>query len=303
MSLRRIRRLADLVDFYGRRIILRQRIPLLASFKLTYRCNINCRGCPFHLRAQEEGAQISWDQAIAALETLKVRGTRIIVFEGGEPLIWRDGSHDINDLVGYAKRLFSTVALTTNGTLPLDVPADILWVSLDGLKVTQDKLRCDSFDRIRRNLQATKHPRIFIHFTMNSENWRDLEGLLKLLEQVPSVKGVTIQLFYPYGQGEAPLTLQPEERRIALEKAIELRKHYPLLNSRHSLKVMIDNKWRCHEDILINVDPDGRITQGCYVKDRGRINCPDCGFTPVAEASGAIDLNIESMVAGIRIFL
>jgi hypothetical protein len=39
------------------------------------------------------------------------------------------------------------------------------------------------------------------------------------------------------------------------------------------------------------------------VKSRGRINCPDCGFTPVAEASGALDLNIGSLLAGSRVFL
>lgn len=304
MTRRRIIRGLDLFNFFWQRKALRRKIPLLASFKLTYQCNINCRGCPFHLRAHDgDDVQMTWEQALAALAILKERGTRIVVFEGGEPLLWSDGGHTLSELVLHAQKLFSTVAVTTNGTLPLNVPADILWVSLDGLPATQDRLRSGSFDRVWQNLKTAHHPRIFIHFTMNSENWRDLEGLLELLDELPVVRGVTVQLFYPYGQGEAPLSLRPEERRAALENVLRLKNKYPILNSRRSLRAMIVNDWRCHDDILINVDPDGQVTMGCYARNRGPISCPDCGFTPVAEASGALDLHPGSLLAGLRIFM
>ena len=51
-------------------------------------------------------------------------------------------------------------------------------------------------------------------------------------------------------------------------------------------------------NILVNVDPDGSVTRGCYVKSRGEINCAACGFTPIAEASGALDLVPGSIYAG-----
>jgi MoaA/NifB/PqqE/SkfB family radical SAM enzyme len=288
---RRIIRGLDLFTFFWQRKVLRQTIPLLASFKLTYRCNINCRGCPFHLRAHADNAHLTWEQALTALAILQKEGTRIIVFEGGEPLLWSDGGHTFSELVVYAKKLFSTVAVT------LDVPTDILWVSLDGLPATQDRLRSGSFDQVWQNLKTANHPRLFIHFTMNRENWRDFEELLALLKELPSVRGVTVQLFYPYGQGEASLALSPAERRAALATVLRLKNTYPILNSRRVLQAMIANDWRCHDDILINVDPDGQVTRGCYA------SCPDCGFTPVAEASGALDLYPSSLLAGGRIFL
>ncbi|MBI4634426.1 MAG: radical SAM protein [Deltaproteobacteria bacterium] len=294
---------ADLLNFFLARKVFRQKPPLIASFKLTYRCNLACRTCPFHLRANEENAHMSWDGAVNALAALKNCGTRIVVFEGGEPLLWRDGAHDFPELVTYAKKLFLRVGVTTNGTLPLDVPADVLWVSLDGLKETHDRLRSGSFDRAWNNLRVTKHPKVFVHFTMNRENWRELEYLLKRLGEIPAVWGTTLQLFYPYGQGEEALSLSPAERREALETAIRLKKNYPLLNSRSGLKAMIENTWSCHDDILVNVDPGGTITSGCYVKNRGTISCRDCGFTPVTEASGALDLSVPSLFAGWRIFL
>ena len=294
----------SLLDFYFRRRILGRKIPLIASFKLTYRCNLRCSGCPFHRRAHEAGAHMSWEGAITALDALQRLGTRIVVFEDGEPLLWRDGSHHVRDLVDYARSRFFRVAATTNGTLPLDLPVHILWVSLDGLKETHDRLRSDSFDRAWANLQATEHPRVMVHITVNRENWKELEGLLEKIGELPAVRGVTVQFFYPYEQGEEPLALSPRERKAAIEMIIALKKRgYPIANSTGRLRGMIENNWRCHDDILVNVDPDGTITRGCYVKNRGAVHCQNCGFTPVAEASGALDLNPGAILVGWRIFL
>jgi len=294
----------DLSWFFLQRKILKRKIPLLASFKVTYRCNLACRACPFHLRSDDKEAHISWNMAIGALESLRRSGARVVVFEGGEPLLWRDGSYRLHDLVLYAREHFLRVAVTTNGTLPLDVPSHTLWVSLDGLKETHDYLRSDSFDQICSNIKKTKHPRVFIHCTLNRRNWRNVDDLAKWVHEMPTLKGMTFQFFYPYNQGEDDLSLSPEERRAAIIKLLELKKSgLPILNSVGRLKAMVDNSWRCHDDILINVDPDGTITKGCYVKSRGEINCDACGFTPVAEASGALDFFPGSLYAGWRLFL
>jgi len=293
----------DLLDFYLRRKILRQRIPLLASFKLTYHCNLSCSACPFHGRATENNSHITWDGAVNALDALKKLGTRIVVFEGGEPFLWHDGNHDLHDLVNYAKKRFLRVAVTTNGTFPLDVPADVVWVSIDGLNETHDRLRSGSFERVWSNLKSADHPRVLVHFTLNRLNWHELNQLVGQLKHIPAVKGFSVQLFYPYDQGESSLALSPYERKSALESVIRLKKSYPIINSERCLKNMIGNNWHCHDDVLINVDPDGKLTQGCYVKSRGKVKCRDCGFTPVAEASGALNLQPGSILAGWRAYL
>lgn len=294
----------DLSLFYWQRKIHGRNIPLLASFKVTYRCNLTCLACPYHLRSNDDNAHMSWDTAIAAMESLRRRGTRFLVFEGGEPMLWHDGPYRLHDLVRYARKRFLRVAVTTNGTLPLDVPADILWVSIDGMQETQDKLRSNSFERACSNIRTTKHSRVFIHCTLNRLNWRDVESLAKWVQDMPTVQGMTVQFFYPYNQGEDDLALSGEDRRAVINKLINLKKRgLPILNSSGRLKAMIENRWRCNNDILINVDPDGTITKGCYVKSRGEINCDSCGFTPVAEASGALDFIPGSLWAGWRLFL
>lgn len=247
---------------------------------------------------------MSWDNAVAALNALKARGTGIITFEGGEPLLWRDGKYRLHDLVDYAKRRFLRVAVTTNGTLRLDVPADVVWVSIDGLRETHNRLRSASFDRLWHNLSTATGPaRLMVHFTLNRLNWRELEGVARKLKELPAVKGLSLQIFYPYGQGESDLALAGEERRAALEWAIELKKSYPIINSARCLRSMIRNDWRCRDDLLINVDPDSRISQGCYVKGRGRIECGQCGFTPIAEASAALSLRPTSLLTGWQAYL
>ncbi|MDD5169983.1 MAG: radical SAM protein [Syntrophales bacterium] len=299
----RLRQLFSLGAIFIRRRVLQQNIPLLASFKLTYQCNLTCLACPFHLRGLEEKAHMSWHAAAATLDEIRRRGARIVVFEGGEPFLWQDGRYDLNDLINYAKKLFMCVAVTTNGTFLLNTPADILWVSLDGQRECHNRLRSQSFDRVWSNLQMAKHGRLMIHFTINRENRRDIRPLLENLVKMPVVRGMTVQFFYPYNQGEAPLSLTAEERRETIEEVVRLKRQgFPILNSVSRLTAMINNTWRCHDDILINVDPDGTITSGCYVKNRGDINCRACGFTPVAEASGALDLRPGSIRSGWSIF-
>lgn len=212
--------LLSLAGFYFRRKILRQSLPLLASFKLTYQCNLACRACPFHIRAQNIGSCMNWGRAVALLAELHRIGCRIVVFEGGEPFLWRDGDRGLRNLIWYAKTLFLRVCITTNGTFPLDVPADVIWVSIDGLRETHNLLRSNSFDTIWENLLGAPHRNILIHYTVNRMNWLDVELLLKKIRDLPSVCGMTVQFFYPYGQGEEDLFLEGTERKKAIENLL-----------------------------------------------------------------------------------
>ena len=90
---------------------------------------------------------MGWRAATAALDALHRAGCRIVVFEGGEPLLWRDGARSFADLARCARERFLCTAATTNGTLPLDVPVDVLWVSLDGTRETHNRLRSGSWWR------------------------------------------------------------------------------------------------------------------------------------------------------------
>ncbi|MCU0577758.1 MAG: hypothetical protein MUD15_13200 [Desulfobacterota bacterium] len=299
-----MRRIAGILKFFWRSRLLGRDIPLIASVKLSYRCNLACRACPFHSLSGGPETHMTWDTARRSLDTLAQSGCPIVVFEGGEPLLWEDGGHSFSDLALYARERFSCVAATTNGTLDLDVPTDILWVSIDGTRDTHNVLRSGSYDGVMENLRFARHPRLYVHTTLNRLNWKELRRVVETVTTIPAVKGITVQLFYAYDQGEDDLALSAQDRQNALLSALALKKEgYPVLNSSWSLKAMINNTWTCRERLLANINPDGRMSVGCYVKDRGRVVCTRCGFTPVAEASGAYALVPGALLAGMRVFL
>jgi MoaA/NifB/PqqE/SkfB family radical SAM enzyme len=179
-------------------LVLRRKIPLLASFKLTYRCNLRCSGCPYHHRAPGGDSKLSWQQSLDAPNRLRRLGCLLVIFEGGEPLLWTDGDHSFSDLVRVARTMFFKVGATTNGTVSLDLPTDLLWVSLDGSREQHNRRRDGSFDLALDNIRASRHKRIFIHYTVNRENIADIPILADMLELEANIKGIIFQFFYPY---------------------------------------------------------------------------------------------------------
>ncbi|MHC5039751.1 MAG: radical SAM protein [Planctomycetota bacterium] len=90
--------------------------PILAGFKLTHRCNLRCLHCPFWKRG---GRDLDFPGVVEALHRLRDLGVLMVIFEGGEPLLWKDGERGFADVVNAASPLFLRVGVTTNGTLPL----------------------------------------------------------------------------------------------------------------------------------------------------------------------------------------
>ena len=272
--------------------------PFLASFKLTQRCNLHCEPCPFW---RQPTPDLPWGQVISSLAKLRQRGSRIVIFEGGEPLIWQDGAYRFKDVVAEARKLFLVVGATTNGTQPLDVGTDVLWVSLDGLQATHDRLRGTGvFQQALANIQANRTSCVYAHLTANRQNAAELPELIKFLRG--KVQGITVQLYYPYG-GKDNLWLPPDERERLLRQVIQLKQSgYPILNSIPGLRALMRGSWRCVDSLVDNVHPDGSLQQGCYLKGRDVPDCSCCGFSPHTEISLAYQGVPAAIWAGLRIF-
>lgn len=297
-------RTAGLLSYFTGAVLFRRKDPLIASFKLTYRCNLACLGCPFHLRAGMPGSHMTWPVALASLERLRRMGVRIVIFEGGEPLLWRDGEHGFIDLANHARGMFPCVGATTNGTCSLDVPTDLLWVSVDGSKATHDALRSSSYDTLTARIRESRHPKLFAHYTVNRKNMQDFPGAARSLLAMEGVRGITVQFFYPYALGEEDLSLSHLERKKAVEMVLGLKRSgLRIMNSAWGLNAIARGGWTCREWILANVEPDGGIDTGCYARNRGGSKCSECGFTPVAEGSGAVGLHPGALKAGLDIFV
>jgi Fe-coproporphyrin III synthase len=280
-------------------VFSRQKRPFLASYKLTYRCNLHCQQCPFYTIQEEDP---SYDAVIETLERLYERGNRAVIFEGGEPMLWLDGERTIHDVVAAAKRRFFVVGMTSNGTLPLDVPVDVQWVSLDGLEKTHNELRGggDCFAKIIENIERSSHPSLFAHITINRMNSPEIPELIHYLSGL--VKGITIQLYYPYDK-KYDLYLDNPQREAVLDEIIQLKRAgLPLLNSVSALEALKINSWHCVDWLIDNANPDGSLSQGCYLKGRGLVECDKCGFSPHTEASLAYQGDLRAIRAGLDIF-
>lgn len=298
ITVQRPNRVTQLAEI-GMHYLLHGDRPLLASLKLSYRCNLTCRQCPFFTMSALE---MTWAQATKLIDQLYARGNRLLMFEGGEPLLWRDGANRVHDLVNYARQRFFSVGVTTNGTLPLDVPSDVLWVSVDGLRETHNELRgAPIFDRVIENVRASHHPRLFAHVTINAINADEIPELLQFLNTL--FKGITLQFYYPYDQRDE-LFLDFSRRERLLDEVITLKRTgIRILNSTASLQALKRNTWKCRDSLIDNANPDGSLQQGCYLKGRADIDCAKCGFSPHTEVSLACAGQPQAILAGMRIFI
>lgn len=280
--------------------------PLLCSFKITSNCNLKCAHCPFWREGVKSQLNtLDFENIIKILDNLYSEGVRIIIFEGGEPLLWKDekSAKDINDVIKYAKRLFFFTGITTNGTIGIErSDPDVFFISIDGMKETHDRLRGKSFARIMENIERNRHQKkIIANICISSENANEIEELVKFLNN--KVHGITIQFFYPY-ESVGDIRLGSKEKEILLKKLIDLkRKGIKLLNSISCMKMMINNTWRCDDFLIVSVEQDGMVSQGCYLKNKAaKISCKDCGFSVHCEISLAYRFNPDAIKTAARIF-
>ncbi len=276
-----------------------QKRPFLSSYKLTYACNLKCIQCPYHNYPSQ---QQSFEGVLSTLDQLKERGNKIVVFEGGEPFLWRDGDHTVREIILEAQKRFYCVGMTTNGTQNFTAVPDILWVSIDGKQTTHDYLRGKGvYDQLREHIQTSSHPRILAHITINALNVHEVPEVIEDLAGL--VKGFTIQFYYPYTTDHT-LLVSEKDRVQVLDSLLSMKKNgFQIMNSLAGLQALKKNTWRCEEWLVDNANPNGSINQGCYLKDRAHIHCGQCGFSPFTEMSLAYHLHPSAITAGFNIFL
>ena len=280
--------------------------PFLAGFKITHKCNLRCKHCPFW---KNRGRDISFPEVKDVIDKLADYGAKVIIFEGGEPTLWNDGHYTFNNVLDYARSKFISVNFTTNGLNGFDYNADAIWVSFDGLEENHDKIRGKGvFKKVIENLNYYKitkqfqyiKRKIFANICINAKNVKEIPKLIIYLKNY--VDGITIQFYYPY-ENDFYLFVNKKNRVWILRKLKELKKNgYPIIDSIDCLDDLKYNTWKCHPELLINAEPDGTINHGCYVKNRGEINCKYCGFAAHVELSKAFDLNFSSIITGFKAF-
>ncbi len=280
-----------------------RRAPLLCGFKITSRCNLKCSHCPFWEKELQK--DMSWSKAVGLIDKLYDEGVRLIIFEGGEPLLYKDEDchKDISDIIEYAKEKYFVTAITSNGTLDLSsIDPDILFISIDGPKEIHEDIRGPCFDKIITNIdKASSSKKIIINITISLLNHREITSLIRYLDK--KAFGITIQFFYPYDDLE-DYSLNATQKEKILSALIKLKREgIQILNSVSCLKRMAKNTWTCNDFLISCIEADGTVSYGCYLKNRvEKISCADCGFAAHCEISLAYQLNMDSILSASKIF-
>jgi MoaA/NifB/PqqE/SkfB family radical SAM enzyme len=293
--------LRELVHYAGAGIktLLGRASPLVAGVALTDVCNLQCKHC---VVANAGLGHYPFERVEHWLRTLYGRGCRILYLQGGEPLSWRDGARGVDDVIRLARSIgYFRVAIPSNGTLPLESEADLMWVSVDGTEATHDEIRGPGvYARVMANVATSSHPRIMANMTVNSLNKGEVEAVVRDVAARPGFRGISINFHTPY-PAVASLAVPRAERTgiLALVAALK-REGLPILNSRPALRAMATGKY-ARPVTLVNLVERDQVFECCWGRDEEGV-CEECGYGFIAELSSVLAMRPGAMLQALRLF-
>jgi Fe-coproporphyrin III synthase len=278
----RIRDFLFLSGFGLKTILFKLKKPILGTIILTDYCNLACKHCAVN---NINKVIYPYEDILSEMKKMYEEGIRILFFCGGETMLWQDGSKNIRDLIAEAKAIgFLIVNIVTNGTLDLKVPeADIIFLSLDGLKNTHNVIRGDTFDKIMENVSKADNSNICVYMAVNNVNYNEIEGVCSLVKENPNLKSISFNLHTPY-KGTEGLALSREQKVQAvnnIKRMIE--EKYPVFNLYSALDYYLKNKWDrpCYQCVVS--ENKKRYVCGRCVEIDGL--CEECGYLFAVEFS------------------
>lgn len=271
--------------------ILRKELPFVGALVINEKCNLKCNHCQVSNRPLQD---LTYEDARRGLKTFYDMGIRSIAIGGGEPFLWEDNRRKAEDVVKLAREMgFKLVVIYTNGTFPLKISTDAIFVSLDGTKETNDILRGTSYDKIIQNIHASSHPNLWINFTINKRNYQEIEQFCKEIQGITKIKGVLFYFHTPY-YGIDDLFLSLDERKKIIERIIALKKTgFKILNSYACLQAVYNDDWE-RPAKMCYVYANNKLFQCCRSIGNQEA-CSNCGYLSYAEIIHAPRLRISSI--------
>jgi len=280
--------------------IFGRKIPLQTVIFISDQCNLQCKHCCVF--AQKTITKKSYEQIKEELKYAYKQGARFVDFEGGEPTMWKEGTHDLNSLICLAKEIgFFSATITTNAVMPFSgSKADSIWVSLDGLGKYHDAVRGDGvFEKLVKNIETSMHPDLSVNMVVSKLNYESVDETIEFVKTNPNIKSISINFLTPY-PGTEKYQLSWEKRNEIINKVITYKKKkYPIMNSVSGLKKMKDNKFKKYCWISNFITVDGTKLPDCGGTALGL--CEQCGYCMAGEMNSVMNLCPDTILAGLKL--
>ena len=315
-------------------ILLRKRIPLIVSRKLTNRCNYKCCYCGYW-HSEPSVSELTTEQVFKVIDQLSSAGVRRIGFTGGEPLI-RD---DFGDILEHCFQRGISIGINTNGSLikkhaqKLDRIKTIN-LSLDGPEYVNDPIRGKgAFVNVMQAIEFARAKgidNIELTTVLSKANVGSIEYLLDLAEslKVRIIFQPATQIILG-GNNNNPLALSVSELRKAVSTILKEKRFNKYIGNsisglRFLLKYPTFQSVRCARGVLAaRIDADGEL----YICDRNThfgnrqgknilklgfnkawadleppICRSGCGCAKVVELNLALSLNLNAIMNALRLY-
>lgn len=243
------------------------RVPLLVSFNITFRCNLQCAYCASPTLHVPE---LDTDAVLDIIDDFYDLGMRWITFSGGEPLLRKD----LGRIVDHAKEMGIVTFVSTNGwLLPKRIDdlkrVDRFTISLDGGEQAHDRVRGrNAWAKATAGADAAREQNIPVAFTcvlssLNLDSVDEVLALAALYETTCMFQPATMWL--DSSTRPNPIAPPPEAYRAAIHHLIRRKKEgAPITNSPAGLKYLL--RWPERERIRSTA---GRIT--CTIEADGKV--------------------------------
>jgi AdoMet-dependent heme synthase len=211
--------------------------PFTIAWELTRACAYACAHCRADAQPRRDPRELDTSEGKRLIDSLERFGTNpILVLTGGDPLMRRD----VFELAGYADQRGLRVSLTPTATalptlkrmrLARECGIRRIAFSVDAAEAAvHDRFRGvnGSFQRTLNgiaNAHAAGVP-LQINTTVCAENFKQLEGLVELLEQWDVVQW-SVFFLVPVGRGARLKMLAPNEHEATLRWLCELTENVP----------------------------------------------------------------------------
>jgi MoaA/NifB/PqqE/SkfB family radical SAM enzyme len=209
--------------------------PVMVDFAVTRQCNLRCKHCYSSATDSPHQQELTTAEAKRVISEVAASGTRLITFDGGEPLM----RPDIYELISYAKESGLHPMLGTNGTLLSTEAIDKLKkagigpiaISIHGPDAkSHDDFsgREGSWERSMagiRNVASAGLP-FQINTCLHHDNMDQFDSLVELAKKSGAAT-VEVFGFMPVGRGKdhPELALTAQERHGFVHHVIERQLH------------------------------------------------------------------------------